>query len=307
MRGFGGHFWEQTVLPRRTYGQLLWSPSNSGPLLVKNQVLTVHDLSALDHPEWFSPTFVSWYRFFLPKLVRRVRRVIAVSEFTKTRLVGLPGADPNKIEVVLNGVDQRFCPEAVTNLTELASTLKLPSREYLLSVGSLEPRKNLPRLLDAWRLASPSIPKDVWLIVAGGIGATHVFRAVDFGRLPQRVHFTGYISDAYLPALYSGALAFVYPSLYEGFGLPPLEAMASGTPPITGNRTSLPEVVGNAGLAVDPYDSAAIAEAIEKIVNNVSLRTELRRLCLTRAKHFTWDKTADETCRVLNSCSTDLS
>jgi Glycosyltransferase len=252
--GMRGHAWEQLRLPGSCRGKLLWSPSNSGPLAVRNQVVTIHDMVPLDHPEWFNPRFTSWCRFLFPRLARRVKHVMVVSEFTRQRLIFHSGIEPEKVSVVHCGVDARFQPQSSEAIAAARAALQLPDSRYVLSVGSLEPRKNLGRLLLAWERLLPTMGADVWLVVAGARGKQLVFRDVpELERLPERVFLSGYVPDELLPALYAGAMAFVYPSVYEGFGFPPLEAMACGTPTLVGNRASIPEVVGNAALRVDPF------------------------------------------------------
>lgn len=297
--GIAGHAWEQAVLPTLLHGRLLWSPANTGPLVVEKQVVTIHDLSVVDRPEGFSLRFREFYRFLLPRLTRRVRAVITVSAFTRERLIEWARIPPSRVHAIHLGVDRRFSQQQLDSIEKLRNTLEIPSRYYILSLGSLEPRKNLPRLLAAWERVQRELPDEVWLVVAGGKGKSSVFKDVGIQRLPPRVHLTGRVPDEFLPTLYSGALVFTYPSLYEGFGLPPLEAMACGTPVLTSNVTSLPEVVGDAGLLVDPYDVEAIAHGICRLVGDSALREELKRKGLERAKQFTWERTADLTWQVL--------
>lgn len=297
--GVKGHGWEQFVLPFRLRGQLLFSPSNTGPLLYDRQVVTVHDVVPLEHPEWLNASFAAWYSHLTPKLVHRARHIITISEFTKGRIVERTGIMENKISVILNGVDARFRPHGEEDIQHMISSLALPSRHYILSLGSLEPRKNLERLLKSWVSVNKRVPEDVWLVVAGGKGSHQVFGDVNLNRNLPRVHFTGHVPDNYLPALYAGALAFAYLSFYEGFGLPPLEAMASGTPVLTGNKTAIPEVVADAGIMVDPHDDEAISDALLRLVASSSLRDDLRRRGLARAGKFSWDVAAEQTWNVL--------
>jgi glycosyltransferase involved in cell wall biosynthesis len=297
-----GHVWEQVALPRWVgKNGLLWSPCGSGPLKVKNQIVTIHDIAHLEHPEWFNWRFVRWYRFLVPRLVQRVQRIVTVSNFTKDRLVVMLNVPPEKISVIPNGVDVRFQPRALEEVAKTRNILGIPSQNYVLSLCSLEPRKNLRQLLKAWNNVCQQLPDDVWLVLAGSKGKRGVFQEVLFDKLPPRVYFTGYVPDEYLPALYSGALAFVYVSLYEGFGLPPLEAMACGTPVITSNVTSLPEVVGNAALLVNPYNTEDISSGIYEIVRNGALREELKLKGLEWVRQFTWDRTAALTWQVLQT------
>ena len=299
LRGMSGHLWEQFCLPPAVGRRLLWSPNNTGPLAIARQVCTIHDLIPLDRPEWFAPRFASWYGWLLPRLARRVRHIIAVSEFTRSRILERFGIDPSRVTVIPNGVDGRFAPRPALEVERVRADLGLPTARYVLSVGSLEPRKNVNRLLEAWARAVPRLPEDLYLVVSGAKGVARVFSSVSLGRLPPRVLLTGYVPDEHLPALYSGATIFVYPSLYEGFGLPPLEAMACGTPVITSNTTSLPEVVGDAALLVDPLDVEATARAIERLAGDEAERARLRRLGLERIARFNWDDVAARTWEVL--------
>ncbi len=289
LRGAEGHLWEQFYLPTASRGRLLWSPNNTGPLAVGHQICTIHDIIPVDRPEWFSPRFAAWYQWLLPKLVHRVQHIIAISEFTKRRIIERFGVDATKITVVPNGIGSEFVPQSQ------------PPGQYLLSVCSVEPRKNLPGLLRAWQRVAPRIPSEIELVLVGGKGASAVFQDAGVGELPPRVRFTGYVSDEQLPGVYAGALALIYPSLYEGFGLPPLEAMACGTPVVTSETTSLPEVVGEAALLVDPATEESIADGIRRIVDDAPLRDRLRSAGLARARQYTWDRSAEETRAVLSA------
>jgi glycosyltransferase involved in cell wall biosynthesis len=299
LRGPAGHLWEQLYLPSVVRGRLLWSPNNTGPLAVERQVCTIHDLIPIDHPEWFNGRFAAWYAWLMPGLAKRVRHIIAISEFTKQRIVELLGVPEQKITVLPNGVDERFKPQSAEKIEAVRRELGIDNRPYVVYVGSLEPRKNMQRLLSAWRRAQVSIPEDVYLVAAGARGNSRVFHPVSLSSIPPRVLFTGYVSEDTLPALYAGALAAVYPSLYEGFGLPPLEAMACGTPVVTSACTSLPEVVGDGALLVDPEDVESIAEGLVRIVSGESLRRSLKEAGLRRAAAFTWENTAQRTLSLL--------
>lgn len=292
--GAAGHAWEQLVLPRKLQGSLLWSPSNVGPLRYARQVVTIHDAVPLDHPEWLNPRFAAWYRFLLPRLMQRVRRVIAISAFTRDRLQRLTGLPDSKFVVVPHGLSERFQPQAPEAISAARAALGLPGPRYVLSLGSLEPRKNLGRLLEAWRQAQARVPDDIWLVVAGGRGERRVFAQLQLSP-PARTYFAGPVPDSQLPALYSGALAFAYPSLYEGFGWPPLEAMGCGTATVTSAVTAMPEVVGDAAITIDPLDVAAIADALTQLCNNETLRAELARQGRVRAAQFSWDRAARAT------------
>ena len=299
LRGASGHLWEQVYLPAASRNRLLWSPNNTGPLAVSRQICTMHDIIPVEHPEWFNAQFAGWYQWLLPRLTHRVRHLIAVSQFTKERLVERFGIHPDKITVVWNGVDAQFRPRAASEVDEVRQALGITSPRYLLSLGSVEPRKNIRRLLNAWTHLKGELPSDLSLVIVGPKGYSKVFRDAGIDEIPEGVHFTGYAKQEYLPALYSGALALVYPSLYEGFGLPPLEAMACGTPVITSNTTSLPEITGGKALFIDPLDEDTIAAAILRIINDEDLHHTLRTQSLAHASTLTWDASAKATRKVL--------
>jgi glycosyltransferase involved in cell wall biosynthesis len=302
LNGVRGHLWEQAVLPVLARGHLLWSPANVGPLSVRRQVLTIHDLSPIDHPEWFDKRFAAWYRCIIPLLARRVTRLITVSEFSRRRLLDLTGLPESRVLAIPNGVADRFHPRTADEIRHVKQKTGIYPDTYVLSVGTVEPRKNLPQLLNAWRLSEPRLP-DVWLVIVGAEGKKNVFRATNIESLPRRVLFTGFVADDNLPALYSGAVAFAYPSTYEGFGLPALEAMASGTVPIVADSTALPEVVGDSGLLVNMSRTEDLAAAIIRIVEDSELRRELSRRGIHRSREFTWERAADRTWHALKEAA----
>jgi glycosyltransferase involved in cell wall biosynthesis len=264
------------------------------------QVLTIHDVAALEHPEWFNSVFAAWYRWLMPKLIKRVRRVITVSQFTRERLMALSNIDESKIVVIPEGVDRRFRARSADEIARVRRELGIPSPHYVLSLAAMEPRKNLRRLLATWSLCVTRLPEEIWLVLAGSSAPSNVFGGVELDRIPPRVHFAGFVADDSLPALYSGALALVYVSLYEGFGLPVLEAMASGTVPIVAGNTSLPEVVGDAGFRVNPYDAEDIAAAIQRVVDDSNLRDTLEARAVRHSRQFSWECTATLTWNVLS-------
>lgn len=295
IRGMRGHLWEQSVLPARVGRDLLWSPCNTGPLAVARQVVTIHDCAFYDQPEGFSRKFAAWYQFLVPKLARRIRRIITISQFSRERLLDYCQVAPEKIVVIPQGVDQRFQPLSREVIAETRAQLQLPER-YILFVGNLAPRKNLLRLLEAWSIVSPRF-SDVSLVLVGA--ANQVFRDAGLRQPPPSVITAGYVADEYLPAVYGGAECFAFPSLYEGFGLPVLEAMACGIPVLSSNVTSLPEVAGDAALLVDPYDVEALAAGLDQLLADEVLRQDLSRRGLERAAQFTWERTATATWQVL--------
>jgi glycosyltransferase involved in cell wall biosynthesis len=298
LTGWRGHLWEQTTLLLRSRRGVLWSPCSIGPLLAKNHVVTFHDLFAVDSPEWYSRAYAVWYRAVMPILAKAASHIIAVSEYTKGRLVERFGVSPSRISVIHNGVDNKLFRSLDSNCADTVQAV-LPSRSYLLCVGSLEPRKNLCRLMAAWASVLSEIPEAIWLVVTGS--GDRVFRAARVSIIPSRVYFTGYVPDSQLCRLYAGSLGFIYPSLGEGFGFPPLEAMASGAPVITSSVTALPEVCSSAALYVNPYDVSDIAAKIKVLATDGSARARLSVLGLDRAQRFTWDHAAQKTLDILGA------
>ncbi len=294
--GLKGHIWEQLVLPSKLGDRLLWSPANTGPLLLEKQVISIMDVSPLDHPEWSSKRFSSWYNYMMPRVIKKARAIITISEFSKSRIIAHCPEVRDKVFVTHLAADEKFHKKNITN----NSNLKLPSGRYILALGSIEPRKNLKFLLKAWSNVVHELPDDVYFIVSGSSSNKKVFGDYSIGRIPPRVHFTGYIDEGDLPSLYKNALALAYTPFYEGFGLPTLEGMSCGTPVITSNSSSIPEVVGNAAIMIDPLNLAQCSEAIYNIVYDQNLRSKLSADGLIRAGLFDWNITASKTLEILN-------
>ena len=288
--------WEQFFIPLKLLFSkgVLWSPCNTGPLLKKNQVVTVHDAAVFDCPEGFSFFFKHWYRWLLPKLIKRVRHVMTDSQFSKNRLIEITGVNSDHISVVSCGVDEKFFIEEFAVDFKKKYGINTP---YLFVVGSLDPRKNLKRLVyEIWPSVSERYP-DYNLVIAGASGGA--FKIVFDKDLPQDIHLLGYVDDEDLPSLYRGSEIFLFPSLYEGFGLPPLEAMASGTVVISSNSASLPEVVGDAGVLVDPLDSDGWVTAVCNILSSPEEKRVLEVRAVERARVFSWDNAALEVQKLL--------
>ena len=290
--------WEQALGPIAAWRDrldLIHGPVNVLPLLAPCPgVVTVHDLAFLAYPE-AAGAAKQRYRTVLTALsVRRAARVIAVSAFTRDELVRRLGTPVRKIVVVHNAVDPAFTPLPQAEVARFRAEGGLLER-MVLCVGTLEPRKNLRGLLDAFARVAPHTDAD--LVVAGGKGWLYddVFALVDALGLTRRVRFAGHVPDAQLPLWYNAAEVFVYPSLYEGFGLPPLEALACGTPTITSTAAALPEVVGDAAILSDPRDPAALAAALARVLDDPALRSTLRDRGLRRAAGFSWARTAAAT------------
>ncbi len=298
-KGPRGHLWEQAALPREAAGRVLWSPCGAGPWRYGPQVVTFHDLFAIEHPEWYSPAYARWYGFLSRRLARRAVHLLAVSNYTRDRVAQLLGRDPHEITVAPNAASDSFRPVSAERAASAAAALALPSRRYILSVSSLEARKNLRGILEAWRAVQSFVPDDVWLVLAGRPADPSVFGKQTLDPIPPRVHFTGYVPDEQLPGLYGGAFLFLFPSLAEGFGLPLLEAMSCGLRAITSNTTSLPEVGGKAAVYVDPSDPRALAAAILAHFPRESAALAPFAPSLEQARRFSWDDSARKTEDVL--------
>lgn len=294
-----GHLWEQFILPMQIQkNEILWSPANAGPWIISNQVITIHDASVFDHPEWFRPAFAAWTRLSWKILAKRARSIITVSNFSRERLkVNLKISD-EKIHVIPNGVGKPFEAQTQNSINAVRGKYRL-GKPYFLFVGTHEPRKNLRILFQAWTQAKI---KDHILLIAGTKGIVFA-EAVSPQAEADNIKWLGYIPDSELPALYAGASAVIVPSLYEGFGLTALEAMACGAPVIASNTTAFPETVGNAALTFDPRNSNELTEAIISMIENNTLANDLREQGFQRAAQFTWEESARKTLAVLSGIS----
>jgi glycosyltransferase involved in cell wall biosynthesis len=276
-----GHAWEQALLPiRARKARLIYSPANLAPLASRRNVVVIHDVAALRHPEWYRPAYVRYQRALLPAIARRARHVITVSEFSKREVEEVLGA--TRVTVIPNGVDERFTPEAK------------PTRSgpYVLAVGTQIARKNLQVLGEAARR-----------LESHGIELVHAGSGRGYMRAESatNVRPMGYVPDDELPGLYAGALALAMPSLYEGFGLPCIEAMACGTPVVASNAGALPETCGTAATLLDPADATGFADALERLATDERYRAEKRAESIARAQDFTWQKTAQATDQLLGN------
>lgn len=258
-------------------------------------LLTVHDLSFLHYPETFTPALVNYLNRVVPWSVERATHVVADSEATKRDLVNLWHVEPEKISVLYSGVHERFQP--VTDdkvLAQMRQRYGLGEAPYILSVGTVQPRKNYEMLIRALKRVADKCPHN--LVIAGGQGWLYdqVMDEVREQRLEERVRFTGFVDDADLPALYSESSLFVFPSLYEGFGLPLLEAMACGVPVLTSNASSLPEVAGTAAMQLPPTSERKWARAMLQVLGDSELRVHMVAAGFRQVRRFSWQKAARE-------------
>lgn len=289
--------WEQCVAPvaaARAGLDVLFCPVNVVPLACPvPSIVTVHDLAFLVYPEAFHAAKRRYLTAMTRLSVQRARRVIAVSAHTRDDLVHHFGVRPERVTVIPNAADARFRPatdpEAVARFKQANN---LPDR-FILFVGTLEPRKNLRRLIEAFTLlAADDTATKLVIVGASGWLTSDLAPLVQAHGLTDRITFTGYISDGDLPSWYQAATVFCYPSLYEGFGLPVLEAMACGTPVVTSRASSIPEVTGDAALLVDPTDVPGLARAVQSVLADESRQQEMSEAGIARSHTFSWERTA---------------
>ncbi|SMC09482.1 glycosyltransferase family 4 protein [Nitratiruptor tergarcus] len=261
----------------------------------------IHDLSHIRYKEYHPKERMEYFEKYLPKSIEKSTKIVTISEFTKQELINLNLCDEEKIEVIYNGIDPKFRPTTQSEFVSVAQKHNLQYQNYFLFVGTLEPRKNLRNLLAAYLQYLKTTNHPTPLVLAGGIG----WRSEHFDDLLQKasnsgyVKRLGYVSEEELIALYGGAKAFIFPSFYEGFGLPPLEAMACGTPVIASNSSSIPEVIGDAGLLIDPHDTKQIRQALHQMDEDTVLRKELAVKGLIRAKQFSWESAAQKLSNII--------
>lgn len=293
--------WEQAIAPPallRDRPDVLLCPLNVVPLLAPcPTVVTVHDLAFLRF-NLHKPAKRRYLAALTRLSVKRAAHVITVSEFTRREVLELLDVAPDKVTAIHNGRDDRFKPVDEATIEDFRAARQLPPR-FLLFVGTLEPRKNVSTLIKAYarvkdRLGLP-------LLIGGGKGWLYdeMFDLVQRLQLEQDVRFLGFVARDDLPLFYAAATAIAYPSLYEGFGFPPLEAMSTGTPVVTSDAASLPEVVGDAALLAPPQSVEALATALVRITGDEALRADLRAKGFVQAQRFSWERAAQETMQVL--------
>ena len=281
---------------------VLFVPAHVVPLVHPRTVVTIHDLGYRPFPEAHPPLSRLYLDWSTRWSARVAHRVLVPSAATARDLTSAYGTPPERIVVVPHSYHPRFRPLPPPDVERGLARLGI-ARPYLLSVGTLQPRKNLARTLEAFAaLVARGVPHRLVLVGRRGWLVDPLFAALGRSDSPLRgrVELTGYLADDDLPIVYTGAEALVFPSLYEGFGLPALEAMACGTPVLTSNTSSLPEVVGDAALTVDPLDSGAIVTGLDRLVADRTLREELRGRGLAQAARFSWRRAAERTLATLH-------
>ena len=284
-RGLPLHLWEQLVLPLAAARGLLVNLAGAAPFFAFRQACMLHDAAVFDHPQAYAGAFVAWYRLLFRRLAQHAAKLLTVSAHSRARLAQHLRVDPARIAVVTSGSDHL---EAIAPDERVLSRHALTSGHYLLAVGSANPTKNLAALTAAY--ARLPVDPRRHLVIVGGANP-RVFAAADTAA-PGGVLRTGRLDDASIKALYQHAAGLVFPSLYEGFGLPPLEAMACGCPVAASHAASIPEVCGDAALYFDPDSVDAIAAAMQRLLTDADLRQRLRQAGLARAAGYRWADSA---------------
>ncbi|MCX6075089.1 MAG: glycosyltransferase family 1 protein [Campylobacterales bacterium] len=271
-----GHLWEQIDLPyflSKNGKPLLLNLANTAPIFYKNKVVTVYDLAFYHHPEWFSKKFALSYNLLIPKILKNSKHILTDSEFIKQEMMEVYKLSESKIDVVYGAHSDIF-------------ENKLSQREHFaLAVGSIDPRKNLKNIIDIFANHT-----EYSLMIVGQ--QNKVFSSLSVDDLSEDIKFTGYVSDEELVELYNRASLFIYPSFYEGFGIPPLEAQSCGCPVIASNVASLPEVCGDSVVYCNPYSVEDIAEKIKMVLEDEALQNELRVKGFENIKRFSWEESA---------------
>lgn len=296
----GRDFYADRILPLKTRDSILHEPNYILSRFDGPCVATIHDLSHIHFPDFHPADRVAFLERELPRTLERASHLITVSEFVRREMIDLLGLPPERITTVHNGVDERFAPLPAARIAPVRQRYLLGDAAYLLVVATLEPRKNLGRLLDAFMGLPASIRQRHPLVLAGARGWHDEALHARLTRLTASgdVIRLGFVNEEDLPALYAGAHAFAFPSIYEGFGLPVLEAMACGVPVMTSDTSSLPEVVGDCGLCVNPQDVEAMHEGLLRLIEDEAFRERARAAGVVRARRLSWHKCAAETAAV---------
>jgi glycosyltransferase involved in cell wall biosynthesis len=299
----GRLIWEQFALPKllkRLQIDVLHSPHYTMPLWTSVPVVvTYHDMTFFLYPSYHTLVKRFFFPFMIHQSARRASALIAVSESTRQDTIRLLGISPKNITTTLLGYDSSFVPiEDQIYLEQVRQKYHLPGR-FIFNVGTIEPRKNQLALINAFDILADMDP-NIALVLVGGAGWYYNQLSQQIIKSPNRdrIYLIGYVDRVDMPALYNLADVFVYPSIYEGFGLPLVEALACGRPVITSNISALPEIVGDAGVLVSPHDCGQLAQAIRKLLEDKNLAAEIGQKALARAKEFSWRKTAEQTLEI---------
>ncbi len=293
--------WTQFTLPISLFlgkkPDVFFTPSHYAPRFSPvPTVISVMDLSFIRFPDLFAKKDLYQLKNWTSYSVKNAKKVLTISEFSKNDIINEYKKEKNDVIVTYPGIKPNLDLKRKENMNDLSKKFGI-NKEYILFVGTLQPRKNIERLIEVFS----KIDKDMLLIIVGKKGWLYedILKAPEKFGVSDKVKFLDFVEDSELPLLYKNALCFVLPSLYEGFGLPVLEAMKNGCPVITSNVSSLPEAGGDAAMYFNPEDSEDIAKAIKKVVNDKNLREEMVKKGFLQVKKFSWEKTAKQTLKVL--------
>lgn len=290
--GLSGHAWEQFYLPLRAAGHPLWSPSTSGPVMHGNHVVTMHDTAFIDIPQYFNKSFARWYSSMTARLAHSARHIVTVSDFTRKRVIEAFGIESRKVTTIHLGVTTAFERRSEQEISAVLSRLGVPNQPYVIGFSGTDPRKNTRKLLEAW-VQSQAVKQGAHLVLFGRAANLAVFAGSTVHSDIEGVIRVGAVDDNSLAALYSGANGFVFPSFYEGFGLPVIEAAHCGARIVTSRVSSLPEVSPTDAILIDPFDVASIADAIRNLIVS-SDREEDRGRRIQEMTNFRWERAAEQ-------------
>ena len=291
--GARGHLWEQVVLPARLYGRPLWSPSTSAPIAYPNQVVTIHDIGFVDAPQFFAPRFAAVYSFIVKRVAKSARHLVTVSEFTRQRLIDHYGVAPDRVTAILSGISDVFRVSSPAEIEAVLARHGLVGVPYLVGFSGSDPRKNTQGLLKAWAMLAGR-RRGAKLVLFGRKSNASVFGANNESADETDVLRLGGVPDDELACLFGGSQGLVFPSFYEGFGLPVVEAVASGAPIITSNVTSLPEVAPAGGTLIDPGNPGEMAEAMLALLDATPDAVSRREAAAAIRRRFSWEAAAGQ-------------
>lgn len=281
---------------------IIHHPAFYGPISHEIPTLiTVHDLAFLENPNWFPYYISTYYKITIPRSILRADMVITDSQYIAQQIKKHFNVPDAKIRTIYLGVSELFKPVSSQEISKIKEKYRLPSR-YLLYLGTLEPRKNIPNMLRGWGKSFPTTRTPIVLIGRKGWKTGEIYKTINKSPYKEHIQLLGYVPDEDIPSIICGAEAFVYLSFYEGFGLPPLEAMKCGIPVIASNSGSLKEILSNYAILVNPNDVDNISESIVKIIEDETLKQHLVANGIIYANSFTWEKTAIETHKVYKQC-----
>ncbi|MBM7652543.1 glycosyltransferase family 4 protein [Neobacillus cucumis] len=289
-----GHLWEQLVLPFKSRGEILLNLCNTGALFKKNQLTVIHDAAVYVNKNTFSLTFRMWYKILFFMMAKFSKKIITVSQYSKKELINFLDIPNHKISVISEGKEQII---RIKSDRSILDRFNLNNDRYILAVSSLNPNKNFQAIIDATK----DLPNDIKLVIAGGDNNKVFQQSLDLNKV--NAIFVGYVTDEELKALYENAFCFVYPSFYEGFGLPPLEAMACGCPVIVSNTTSIPEVCGNAALYINPHNPKNIAEQVTFLLENSKIQEEFKMNGLLQSEGYSWKNSVEQLIQIIKEVS----